>query len=217
MKNIDGVYEAVGISFYSESGKKRWLELKADNLTTINKKLKPNKLAKELIIGKKGSLHLDGVVIKRSLLMKCGMFSEELEVHQDTELIIKLAELGRLAPGNLENPVAVRGIHNNRILRNKNKNYSKRLIWKNLAYWGYNNSIRRYKFILLLKNYFYYEFLITFKRKTDTENNTRKFRLLILELKKFHLYSMVAIFLISFSILKYHLIDLLRKHQYGLK
>jgi len=59
---------------------------------------------------------LDGLVVKRTVFERAGLFDEHLRLHQDTAMMYKLAGVARLAPGSLDQPVAMRRVHaHNRI------------------------------------------------------------------------------------------------------
>ena len=210
--NIDGVYEAVGTNFYNKNSQIKWLFSNLKKLTTLNEKIDPKQLSKTLIKGKKGSLHLDGIVVKKSLILKSGMFNEKLIMHQDSDLIIKMSVIGKLVPGNLKDPVAIRNIHdNNRILKIKDTNNSKFSMWESLTYWEHVNKIKKYTFILILRNYFYYAILLAFKKNGKFKITKNKLMLLISELIKFHVKSFISLIIIIFPVLNYQIKKKLRK------
>ena len=212
--NIDGVYEAVGTNFYNKNSQIKWLFSNLKKLTTLNEKIDPKQLSKTLIKGKKGSLHLDGIVVKKSLILKSGMFNEKLIMHQDSDLIIKMSVIGKLVPGNLKDPVAIRNIHdNNRILKINDINNSKFLMWQSLAYWWHENKLKKISFILILKNYFYYAILLAFKKNGNFNIKKNKIRLLISELIKFHVQSLISLILILFSVLNYQKKIIKKKYE----
>jgi len=90
-------------------------------LTTLDRRISPKDLKYTLLgISKNyngsGFFHLDSLTVRKKLLEKIGFFNEELRLHQDSDLIIKLAFLGRLVPGIIDTPICMRGVHdNNRI------------------------------------------------------------------------------------------------------
>jgi len=62
---IDGVYEAVGTCFENEAANRLWISQRgAVALTTIKKKLHPNRLFRALLISGLGAFHTDGVTAK---------------------------------------------------------------------------------------------------------------------------------------------------------
>ena len=103
---------------------------------------------------------MDGILIRKDLLDKSGYFNEHLRLHQDSTLIIQMAECGTLIPGRLDTPVAMRGVHeSNRILNDENLVESKCLARKTLFYWGYKKKLKRKKLIALFYNYLIYLFM----------------------------------------------------------
>lgn len=131
--DADGIYEAVDNQFENEQAYTRFLQSrpahiaqnKADyrhTLFTIYETLPPDKLFEALMQGDKGFFHFNGLTVKKSLLMKVGLLNEQLELTQDIDLFNKLAMIGRLYPGNLKTPVAVRLVHDtNRVYGNDEK------------------------------------------------------------------------------------------------
>ncbi len=112
---IDGVYEAIGTDFYTTLGQQKYIDQGNLRITTMTKKIKPNHLFETFIIGDCGYFHLNGLLVKKELLLKCGLFDESLIQAEDTDLILKMSLKGQLIPGNLKEPVAMRGVHNNSI------------------------------------------------------------------------------------------------------
>jgi glycosyltransferase involved in cell wall biosynthesis len=136
-KTIDGVYEAIGVHFYDPVAKDKWISGGNELLTTIHREVDPKSLFHKLINGGIGYITLDGLIIKKKLLKTCGMFPENLKLHQDTALILQLAACGNLSPGELKRPVALRGIHaDNRITRNPNVLETRAMMWKTLLGWA---------------------------------------------------------------------------------
>jgi len=112
--DCEGVYEAIGIHVENEVALKRWLDsnrFPPDKLITLTNKIQPENLGSALICGKYGYLTLDGLLIKRSVLQKVGFMAENLRLHQDTEWIIRCALVAKLFPGNLDEAVAMEGVH----------------------------------------------------------------------------------------------------------
>lgn len=142
----DGVYEAIGIHFESDAAQKRWKKSKMHNekLTTITRELSPDELFKFLISGKVGYFSLDGLVFKRSILQKAGYMNEALLLHQDTDFSIRLASIATLLPGKLDEPVAVRRVHDqNRISAPRSNSIIYRdrmMMFRSLHSWFTNNS-----------------------------------------------------------------------------
>jgi hypothetical protein len=63
------------------------------------------------IKGDAGYFHLNTLTIKKDLLTRVGCFNENLKVHEDTDLMYKMAAIGKLIAGDIQNPVAIRRVH----------------------------------------------------------------------------------------------------------
>lgn len=129
----DGVYGAVGIEFLDGPSEAQWLASPMHDvkLTTMTSEISPDDLLHSLLRGREGRFHIDGLVFKKKLLERSGMMNEKLaSMHEDTDFIFRLAMAGRLYPGQLSSPVAVRFVHGgNRISakRSMQKQFSDRL------------------------------------------------------------------------------------------
>jgi glycosyltransferase involved in cell wall biosynthesis len=122
-EDADGVYNAIGVHFYSEIAKKQFsqsfslpLEGIENHLTTVTPNVSADDLF-DILIGvnkEKGNgyFHLNGLTIKRKVLNKLSnYFHPELRLHQDTELMLRLAYYHRLYASNTVLAVAIRGVH----------------------------------------------------------------------------------------------------------
>lgn len=111
----DGVYEAVGIHFEDEQGRQRWLgsTMGTVRMTTLDRIVPAQDLFRVLMKGGSGHIHLDGLVIKHSLLEKTGYMNEAIAdtLHEDTDFILRAAAVGSLLPGRLDQPIAIRRAH----------------------------------------------------------------------------------------------------------
>ncbi len=126
---IDGVYEPVGVHFYSTVGRSNFMRNKglSDDLadaycTNFKNSYKGEDVFDAFISGRDGHFCTDGIIVKKRVFEKAGIFDESLRLHQDTELWIRIAYYGHLVPGESDRPVAVRGVHDeNRITRHRSK------------------------------------------------------------------------------------------------
>ena len=144
--DVDGVYGAIGVHYWSEKAKEQYFKIYQDKLTTVYK----NHPAKDVfpgLIGMRGSFGLfsiDALTIRKSALDKMdALMKTDLKLHQDTDFLMRLAFYTKLYPGILDEPVAVRGVHeSNRISQvdsGKMKPASTRvLLWKHLKNWAQN-------------------------------------------------------------------------------
>ncbi len=108
---IDGVYEAIDTVFESPQWESQWRRDGKPLVTTLRFAPPPERLFDLLLIGDCGHLHVNGLLVRRRLLDRCGHFHEGLRRCQDTHLWIKMAALGRLAPGRLSETVGARRVH----------------------------------------------------------------------------------------------------------
>lgn len=137
----DGVYDAVGMLSESLEGAERWRTAGKQTLKlqTMQPGIAPENLAKSLLIGSEGYFLLDGLLIRKSAIMKTGWMNERLRLHQDTEYILRLAMTCRLLPSCLHAPIAMWRVHpNNRISAPRSaltRYRDKMKYWRSLYSW----------------------------------------------------------------------------------
>jgi len=153
---IDGVYSAVGTKFLDEKSKADFTNkikiANSDHLTTISTEVLPKELFLYLIEGKGGYFCTDGVLVKKKLLLQVGCFDQNLRLHQDTQLWLKLAFSGKLVCGEIDNPVAVRVVHPNNRITNRNLS-SQTLYWDSVFNWFKNKALSKQEFVSLVIQY----------------------------------------------------------------
>ena len=116
---VDGVYSAVGAEFDNEEAKHRYFLTHHNEIATVDEKVTPEELFHYLVLGKAGHIHLNGLVVKKSGLLKAGLLPK-LRLHQDMVLTVKLAAMLKLVAGDIHDPVAIRRVHlGNRITDTK--------------------------------------------------------------------------------------------------
>jgi glycosyltransferase involved in cell wall biosynthesis len=113
--DCDGVYNAIGSHFYRTGSIE---EQEALKLNTLSKTFAPNDLPVALVKGHYGYFSIIGFTVKKDLIDKVGCFNPSLKVAEDTELLWKLAFIGKLVPGNLQQAVANRGVHDSNSFNN---------------------------------------------------------------------------------------------------
>ncbi len=156
---IDGVYEAVGTYFEDENSKNTWISIgRGDNkLTTINEIINPELLFETLLLNKEvGWFHANGLLVRRRIFNLTGYFDENLEFSEDIVMWFKMAAVGKLLPGSLDVPVAMRRVHShNHVTRFHEKlvYYSNLPRWETLFIWGYKNRLEPRKLALLFSQY----------------------------------------------------------------
>ncbi|MDR2236267.1 MAG: glycosyltransferase [Chryseobacterium sp.] len=144
---IEGVFNAIGTEYLTEKGKKEFLSNINDQyLLTVNYHAEGKEVFRGLLgltPQKFGSFFtLDALTIRRSSVMSKGLrFNKDLRLHQDSDFIIKLAYHCRLKSGIIDQPVAMRGIHDdNRITKivKYSPQYNQRqfLFWNSLFQWS---------------------------------------------------------------------------------
>lgn len=153
--DIDGVYEGTGTYFHEEKNKEDWFWRNKTVLTTMTKVIDPDCLFESLLGGKLGSLHLNGLLVRKAVFDKTGYFDEIFELRDDSAMWYKIAALSKLIPGRLAEPVSMRRVHGkNRISASKEKfAYEGILLWKLLLDWGYKNKLSNQKLSLLADKY----------------------------------------------------------------
>ena len=110
-QSIDGVYNAISAFFYRDFTK---LESEKLKLTTIREVLNPEDLFENMgPIGGLGYFSGIGLTVRKKILVELGGFNDALFVGEDTELWIKLALKAKLVGGIIDQPVAIRGVHDN--------------------------------------------------------------------------------------------------------
>ncbi|ROI02186.1 glycosyltransferase family 2 protein [Chryseobacterium sp. G0240] len=149
---IDGVFNAIGTEYLTEKGKEEFQsKFKEISLSTVNYPAEGEEVFKGLLsltpktFGT--SFHLNSLTIKKDSLQPHHLrFNETLRVHQDSDFIFKLAYHCHLKTGSIDQPVAMRGVHdNNRITKiiKYSPQYNQRqfLLWKSLYDWAVANQI----------------------------------------------------------------------------
>lgn len=149
-QEIHGVFGALGIEYLSEKGKTAFQEkFKANTLTTVNFPAEGKEVFRGLIdltpafFG--SFFHLNTLTVQRKILHEKNIgFNENLRVHQDSDFILKLAYHSFLKTGIIDQPIAIRGVHDeNRITKIKTYSsefYRKKLLFHQSLYeWSEKN------------------------------------------------------------------------------
>ncbi len=141
---VDGVYNAIGVHYYSEKAKEQYFKVYQNKLTTVYKEHPPKDVFAGLI-GLKGSFGLfsvDGLTIRKSALEKMDdLMKTHLKLHQDTDFLLRLSYYCDLYGGSLDKAVAMRGVHeSNRINKVETKQIkpasTRVLLWKQMKDWA---------------------------------------------------------------------------------
>lgn len=143
-ENADGVYEAITVIEESTSKQKLF--------TISSNNIPPEKLFHFLLRGTYGHFSTDGIVFKKSLLLKTGLFNAELKLHQDSELWLRFAYHGKLYPGKLTEPVTMARRHGtNRITHANDK--SRKQFWSEVLNYYSSVKISRLDYALIIRKY----------------------------------------------------------------
>ncbi|WES96776.1 glycosyltransferase family 2 protein [Chryseobacterium arthrosphaerae] len=142
--DVDGVYGAIGVHYYSEKAKEQYYKVFGDRLTTVYKKYPPKDVfpGQLNMIGTFGLFSIDALTIRKSSLKALEyFFKTHLKLHQDTEFLFRLSYYLNLYPGILDSAVAVRGVHeNNRITKVDNREIkpasTRVLLWEEVNKWA---------------------------------------------------------------------------------
>lgn len=138
--DADGVYGAIGVHYYDDEGRALFDRQFSDVLTTVRKRVPPEKLFEGLSGGIPdfGHFSLDALTIKRSALMRLDhLMRKEIHLHEDTDITTRLAWHTRLYPGSIDAAVTLRGVHReNRITQNDRLAHTHLMLYKLLWEWA---------------------------------------------------------------------------------
>lgn len=197
IKDIDGVYEAVAVIHDGIIGPGGLQYKIAQKLITFNEKVKSTMLFDSLVSGEIGHLHLNGLLVKKEMFNRAGYFLKNLKLHQDSAIFIQMSFNGKLVPGSIDKPVAIKRIHsNNRFLGKDECNYSRLIMWETIFFYSQKKKIRKQYSISLLYKYIYYFAKFLLKPGKDLENLSKRAKLLLFAFLKNPLFFIYANFLI---------------------
>jgi glycosyltransferase involved in cell wall biosynthesis len=160
--NVDAVGEAVGSVLQKGVGASEF-EIIQDELTTVNDDCaQEHYFEHHAPIGNRGYFCTDGWTIKKSLLKDVGWFNEELVLHQDTDLFLKVSMVGIILFGEIKRPVAMRRVHAaNRITEvtfPRKRFFSKSRMWISVIRWAKSRLLGEE--VLILKRQHTRHFLV---------------------------------------------------------
>ena len=181
--DIAGVYEAVGVDFLSSSGKQKWLEKGCKNEVHMTEVVNSYDLFEALVTSGKGTIHLNGLTVKKKIFDDCGYFFEHLKLHQDTAMVVQMSVCGKLIPGRSDVPVAMKTIHDqNRILNQHDQRHDKFLYWKTLFYWARERRLSNRRLKILYHNYIFSMYLLARNNSLLFPRNLQGLKPLFVEL-----------------------------------
>jgi len=137
---VDAVFEATGVHYYSDAAAQRYFR-RGEVLTTLSRRIEPEMMFENYSpLGLAGYVVPTGVVVRKAAILSIGMFDERIRVHEDTATFIRLAAKCRVATGEIEKPVAMRGAHEGRHLSDhatrRHAYISRLLMWNFLYPWA---------------------------------------------------------------------------------
>lgn len=170
--SIDGVYGALGIYYYSEKAKKQFFDggFKSQEFFTLNKPVPHEKLV-YVLLGEqseyKGSFSTDCVTLRKTVFDKVGVFNARLKLQQDLHLWIRAAAKCKLVAGEIVQPIAIRGVHeNNRMTNRTNQVKYREQRWDDLNIW-FHNEVKDIDIINCFEEkYLLYKSRVAAKRKS---------------------------------------------------
>ncbi|MBH1959020.1 MAG: glycosyltransferase family 2 protein [Flavobacteriia bacterium] len=147
-QNVNGVYGALGVHYYTKKAKEQHYKIYGDRLTTVYKKNPPKEVFRGQLgmNGSFGLFSIDTLTLRKSSLDQVSpMMKTHLRLHQDTEFLFRISYYLDLYPGILDQAVAVRGVHeNNRITQVDSKKINpastRVLLWREVNSWALNES-----------------------------------------------------------------------------
>jgi glycosyltransferase involved in cell wall biosynthesis len=165
-KKVDGVYNAIGVHFYREASN---IEEERLKLTTVNAIINPENLFEDLLYYKKGHFSIDGLTVKKTIFNVVGDFDESLEVSEDTNLILRMALKCHLVSGIINEPVAMRGVHQTNIFNDVNLYEKVRpKVYESLLFWCTSKRISLKKIDTLLN----FLWILRYKQEKALFKNT---------------------------------------------
>ncbi|GAK93158.1 probable glycosyl transferase [Nonlabens ulvanivorans] len=138
-RSIDGCYNAVGFHFYRAPKEEEKQHYK---ISTLSHPVPPEDLFENIVTSKLGYLHLNGLTFKKEVFDQVGLMNVDLRVTQDTDIIFKIAMKCALKASSIENPVALRGVHETNVFYQNDlyKEYTP-LMYDSLFSWAIKNDI----------------------------------------------------------------------------
>ncbi len=101
-QDIDAVYEMALMVFDNDSDKDSTVAW--GKTFGLSRAVLPSEVLTELLRG--NTWHTSGILCRRSLLDKTGLFNTNLSIAEDCNLWFKMASVGRIIPGDMSKPVS---------------------------------------------------------------------------------------------------------------
>lgn len=150
--SVDGVYDAIGVVYADEAAARWYCEKGEPDSIMLSRRVEPDRLFEALVAGDGSYFGMDGVVLRTCLFDRIGGFDTRLPMGEDTALWVRAAAVGRLLPGSIRVPVAIRRVHgDNTIYRRRGEAgvHAVRMA-ETLLEWARREGVCRSRRILLL-------------------------------------------------------------------
>lgn len=115
---LDGVYNAQGVHYESDADRRAFHEagLGFAEFLSVSAPVAPEEFWRVMLgahpsVQMVAGLGIDAITLRRSAIDKVGLFDPSLRLQQDVHFFVRMAITCRMAPGVLDRPVAVRGVH----------------------------------------------------------------------------------------------------------
>jgi glycosyltransferase involved in cell wall biosynthesis len=160
--DCEGVYGCVGTCFYSEQAKTQFFEkgFGCQETLTLTGEVPPEDVFKVLFYKHAyitGEFHTNGITLKKTVFHNVGHFNTALRLRQDIHLWKRLAAFCRLYTGEIEKPIAMRGIHaSNRMTQVEDHKQYIALWWQSLKSEFKHKHLETSKYSIFEQAYFNY-------------------------------------------------------------
>ncbi len=159
----DGVYNCMGIHYYSDSSKELFLNTVNQEILTFSKPVAPEDVPLVFLSAHpdlvEGTWGIDALTIKKSLFEKSGVFNTNLKLQQDVDLFIKMCLVGKFYPGELVQPTCIRGVHDQQRSTNATQmDHFRYQRWKSVMTWLKGNPhVSRENKIICEQRFLYFQ------------------------------------------------------------
>ncbi|MBD3296381.1 MAG: glycosyltransferase [Candidatus Omnitrophica bacterium] len=116
--SIDGVYSMQGVFYYSDDARKNFFDngLGGGEILSITEPVVPEEFIYVMLGCHErskmiGGLGIDAITLRKRCFDAVGLFDTSLVLQQDVHMFFRLAAKCRLASGQIDKPVALRGVH----------------------------------------------------------------------------------------------------------
>lgn len=141
--DVDGVYNAEGIHFYSDAAREGFISggLGGGEFLSVSDSVPPEEFWL-VMLGQHpratviGGLGIDGITLRSKSIPRIGYFDRCLRLQQDVHFYVRMSVMCRMAAGILDRPVAVRGVHEQmRSTDSRTMDGYRRQCWTSLREW----------------------------------------------------------------------------------